>query len=231
MKRFYKDAAVEKGEGGFRILLDGKPVRTPGGHMLAVPSHALAEVIAAEWRDQKNDIAPLTMPMLRMANTVLDGITANRSAVIDAILRFGEHDLICYRAEAPPELAARQDRSWSPMLDWLAERHGIRLAAGAGLGHIPQPHETLAALRQVLEGMDDFALTALHVMASITGSLVLALALAEGKLNPAQAFQLSRIDEDYQAAKWGADAEAEARAYALARELDVAEAFLAASRG
>jgi chaperone required for assembly of F1-ATPase len=231
MKRFFKGAAVENSAGRFRILLDGKPVRTPGGNPLAVPARALAESIAGEWRDQKTDIEPLSMPMLRMANTALDGIAANRQAVVDAVARFGEHDLICYRAGQPPELAALQDQAWSPMLDWLAARHGARLAAAAGLTHIPQPPEALAALRRVVEGMDDFALAALHVMASVTGSLVLALALAEARLNPAQAFQISRIDEDYQAGKWGADAEAETRARALARELDVASAFLAASRG
>ena len=231
MKRFYKSAAIEQTGGGFRILLDGKPVHTPGGNVLALPIRALAESIAGEWRDQKTDIEPLSMPMLRMANTALDGIAANRPAVVDAVARFGEHDLICYRAEQPPELAVLQDQAWSPMLDWLAVRHGARLAAAAGLTHIPQPPEALAALRRVVEGMDDFALAALHVMASVTGSLVLALALAEGKLNPAQAFQMSRSDEDYQAGKWGADAEAETRARALARELDVALAFLAASRG
>jgi chaperone required for assembly of F1-ATPase len=231
MKRFYKEAAIEEKDGAFRVLLDGKPVRTPGGNPLALPGRALAEAIAAEWRGQKEEIAPVSMPMLRLANTALDGVAANRLAVADAILRFGEHDLICYRAAAPPELAALQDRSWSPMLEWLAARHGARLAAGAGLAHIPQPPEALAGLRRAVEGMDDFALAALHVMASITGSLVLALALAEGELNPAQAFQLSRIDEDYQGGKWGMDAEAETRARALARELDMADGFLAASRG
>ena len=231
MKRFYKDAAIENSGEGFRILLDGKPVRTPGGNFLAVPGRALAETIAAEWRDQRDEIAPASMPMLRMANTVLDGIAANRQAVVGAILRFGEHDLICYRAGQPLELAALQDQSWSPMLDWLAAHHGARLVAGAGLTHILQPREALADLRRALEEMDDFALAALHVMASITGSLVLAVALAEGEINPAQAFQMSRIDEDYQAGKWGADAEAETRAHAMARELDVASAFLAASRG
>jgi len=231
MKRFYKEAAIEKAGGDFRILLDGKPVRTPDGNLLTVSGRALAESIAAEWREQKDDIAPVSMPMLRMANSVLDGIAANRQAVVGAILRFGEHDLICYRAEQPLELAALQDRFWSPMLDWLAERHGARLVAGAGLTHILQPPEALAGLRRAMEGMDDFALAALHVMASVTGSLVLALALAAGELNPAQAFQLSRIDEDYQAGKWGGDKEAETRAHAMARELDVASAFLAASRG
>jgi len=235
MKRFYKEVIVKKpddeGNGGrFRILLDGKPVRTPGGNFLAIPGRALAERIASEWRDQKDEIEAVSMPMLRMANIALDGISANRQAVVDAITRFGEHDLICYRAEQPLELAALQEQSWSPMLDWAAAAHGARLAAGAGLVHIPQPPEALIALRRSVEERDDFALAALHVMASVTGSLVLALALAEGELSPAQAFQMSRIDEDYQAGKWGIDAQAEARARVLAREIDMASVFIAASR-
>jgi chaperone required for assembly of F1-ATPase len=170
------------------------------------------------------------MPMLRLANTALDGVAHTREAVIAAILRFGEHDLICYRALAPAELAARQLDAWAPLLDWAASRYGARLEAGAGLAHIAQPPEALDRLRQAVAARDDFALAALHVMASITASLVLALALAEGAINPAQAFQLSRIDEDYQVGLWGEDAAAAARARALAREMDVAAAFLAAAR-
>jgi chaperone required for assembly of F1-ATPase len=230
MKRFYRDVTVEETPQGFRILLDGKPVRTPGRNLLLLPSRALAEAIAGEWRAQGETIEPVSMPMLRLANTALDGIGKTRNEVIAAMLRFGEHDLICYRAADPAALAARQMDAWTPMLDWAAARHGARLAAGAGLVHIPQPPEALARLSQAVAARDDFSLAALHVMASITGSLVLALALAEGAINPAQAFQLSRIDEDYQREQWGEDAEAAARARALARELDVAAAFLAAAR-
>ncbi len=230
MKRFYKDVSVEKVAEGFRILLDGKPIQTPGRATLLLPTPALAQAIAEEWRLQGETIEPVSMPMLRLANTVLDGVATAREDVIAAILRFGEHDLICYHAEEPAALATCQKDAWTPMLDWAAARHGARLTVGNGLSHVTQPPESLARLRGFLAAQDDFTLAALHVMASITGSLVLALALAEGAINPAQAFQMSRIDEDYQAGRWGEDAEAASRARALAREMDVASSFLAAAR-
>src|SRR5262249_29686633 len=152
--RFYKDAAVEMGDDGFRVLLDGRPVRTPGGAMLALPTAALAEAIATEWRRQGDEIVPTSMPMLRLANTAIDGIGKNREAVIGAVLRFAEHDLLCYRADQPPELAKRQEQAWSPLLDWAAGRHGARLAVGAGLGHVPQPDDALAALRRAVADKD-----------------------------------------------------------------------------
>jgi chaperone required for assembly of F1-ATPase len=231
MKRFYKDAGTEQVAEGFRILLDGRPVRTPAQNFLILPTELLAKAIAGEWRIQGDEIEPQSMPMLRLANTAIDGIGPNREAVIAAILRFGEHELLCYRADFPAELAARQAAAWTPMLDWLEDRYSARLATGTGLTHVAQPPEALACLRRVVAGQDDFSLAALHVMASITGSLVLALALSEEAVNPAQAFQLSRIDEDFQAERWGADAEAVSRAQALAREMDVAMAFLVAARG
>lgn len=230
MKRFYKDAGVEHTPEGFHILLDGRPVKTPGRQTLVLPTKVLAQAIAEEWRIQGDEIVPTAMPMLRMANTVLDGIRQTREQVIGAILRFGENELLCYRAENPPELAAQQAVQWDPMLEWASSRHGARLVTGTGVIHVEQSLETLARLRAAIAAHDDFALAALHVMASITSSLVLALALAEGAINPMQAFQLSRIDETYQASLWGEDAEAAARARALAREMDVAAAFLAASR-
>jgi len=230
MKRFYKDVAVDRTAEGWRILLDGKPVKTPGRNDLLLPQARLADVIAGEWRAQADEVAPVSMPMLRLANTVIDGVTPNRESVIAAILRFGEHDAICHRATWPAELVARQGEAWTPMLEWAASRHGARLETIVGFGEITQPPGTLDKLRGAVAAYDDFALAALHVMASITGSLVLALALAEGAINPAQAFQMSRLEEDHQAAQWGQDAEASARVQALAREMDVATAFLAASR-
>ena len=230
MKRFYKIVAAEQTPEGIRILLDGKPVQTPGRHALLLPTQALAEAIAAEWRAQGDKIDPVTMPMLRLANTVLDGVKTNRAEVIAAITRFGAHDLLCYRAEAPASLATRQAEEWDAMLDWAAERYGARLSVTSGVGHVAQPPEALGALEHAVAAPDDFALAGLHVIASITGSLVLALALVEGAINPAQAFQLSRLDEIHQAERWGTDAEGEQRANALARELDVATAFIAAAR-
>jgi chaperone required for assembly of F1-ATPase len=203
MKRFYKSVAADATPEGFRILLDGKPVRTPGGGMLLLPTAALADAVTQEWRGQGEEINPVSMPMLRLANTVLDGIRKDRAAVIAAILRFGEHDLLCYRAEAPASLAERQAREWDAMLNWAAKAHGARLAMTSGVGHIAQPPEALAALERAIAAHDDFALAGLHVLASIT---------------------------IHQAERWGTDAQAEQRANALAREIDVAAAFAAAAR-
>jgi chaperone required for assembly of F1-ATPase len=230
MKRFYKTVAADRTDDGWRILLDGKPVLTPGRHTLLLPTPALADAVAAEWRNQGEEIDPVSMPMLRLANTVLDGVSANRADVIAAVLRFGEHDLLCYRAEAPAGLAARQQAEWNPLLNWAAENYGARLSVTSGVGHVAQEPAALAALEGAIAAMDDFALAGLHVIASITGSLVLALALVEGALNPAQAFQLSRLDELHQAESWGTDAEADKRTQRLGREIDVVTDFVTLSK-
>jgi len=230
MKRFYKDVSVAARKDGHAVLLDGKPVRTPGGNALILPSESLASAIAAEWRDQGEDIIAATMPLLRLSNTVIDGVAVHREDVIGAILRFGENDLTCYRAHQPPELVARQKAGWDPVLDWLAQRHGAKLQVSQGLNHVEQPQEALKILRHLLEGLDGFTLAGLHVIASVTGSLALALTVLDGALSGARAFELSRIDETYQVEKWGQDAEAAKRASALARELDKAVELIGHSR-
>jgi len=227
MKRFYKEVSVAPVEGGFAVLLDGKPVKTPAHHALTLPTQTLAAAIAAEWREQGTEIIVTTMPLLRLANTVIDGIAANREQVIGAILRFGENDLLCYRAHQPPELLARQRAGWDPWLDWARQKHRADMTVAEGLTHVDQTPEALAALRRPLEELDAFTLGGLHVIASITGSTVLALAVAAGEVSGAQAFELSRIDEIYQAEKWGQDAEAAKRATALAHELDKAVELIA----
>jgi chaperone required for assembly of F1-ATPase len=234
MKRFYKAVSVgaatgESGSPLFDILLDGRPVRTPAGNVLRLPTRALAEIVAAEWATQGETIDPLSMPHLRLANTAIDG-AGNREKLIAAILRFGEADALCYRVRNPAGLAQRQREGWDPMLAWAERRHGARLAADAALTHIDQPPDARTALARAVESHDDFCLAALHAMASITGSLVLALALAEDEIGPARAFELSRIEEDYQAEKWGTDRQARARAETLSRELANAAQFLAAAR-
>jgi chaperone required for assembly of F1-ATPase len=251
MKRFYKEVSVDappsldgrgrngatsavSGEGEtqcFQILLDGRPVKTPAKNMLALPTRALAEAIAEEWRGQGDEVAPASMPFLKLANTVIDGVAANRAEVIAAILRFGENDLLCYRAHQPPDLAKLQAEGWDPVLAWARRTYGVDFVVVEGFAHQDQPPATLEAFRAALEQQGSFCLAGLHVVASIAGSVVLALALAEGELGPAQVFALSRIDEDYQASKWGRDHEAEVRAGHLARELDKAAAFIAAARG
>jgi chaperone required for assembly of F1-ATPase len=230
MKRFYKLVAVAEAEDGLRVLLDGRPVITPAKNMLALPTRALAEAIAEEWRGQGDVVEPVSMPFLKLANTVIDGVADNRAEVITAILRFAENDLLCYRAHQPPELAQLQADGWDPLLAWARRKYGAQFVVVQGFNHEDQPAATLEAFRTALESQDSFALAALHVLASIAGSVVLALALAEGEIMPAQLFALSRIDEDYQASKWGRDHEAEVRASNLAREIDKAAEFLAASR-
>ena len=222
MKRFYKTVSVAPAEGGFGVLLDGKSVKTPARNGLTLPTQKLADAIAVEWREQGDEVIATSMPLLRLANSVIDGVAGNRDGVIDAILRFGENDLLCYRAHQPPELAARQRAGWDPMLDWARQKFGAQMVVAQGLTHVDQPAEALAALRQPLETFDAFTLGALHVIASITGSTVLALAVVEGEVSGHQAFVLSRIDEAYQAEKWGEDAQAAKRASALALELDKA---------
>ncbi|MEO8302171.1 MAG: ATP12 family protein [Rhizomicrobium sp.] len=222
MKRFYKTVSIVPVEGGFGVLLDGKSVKTPARNVLALPTEKLACAVAAEWQAQETDVIAATMPLLRLANSVIDGVAANRAQVIDAILRFGENDLLCYRAHQPPDLAARQREGWDPLLDWVRRQHGVQMTLAEGLTHIDQTPQALAGLRRALEDFEAFALGGLHVVASITGSTVLALAVADGFVSGAHVFALSRIDENYQAEKWGQDAEAVKRATALAHELDKA---------
>lgn len=230
MKRFYKDVQVAPAEGGFAVLLDGRPVKTPGRNTLILPTEHLAESIAREWHAQGEEVVATTMPLLRLANTVIDGVAVNRNEVIGAILRFGENDLLCYRAHQPPQLVARQREGWDPLLDWVHQRHGAQMRVAEGLTHVDQTPDALLALRQALEKEGPFTLGALHVIASITGSAVLALAVAHGFISGPNAFALSRIDEIYQAEKWGEDAEAAKRTAHLAHELDKAVELMAAAR-
>jgi chaperone required for assembly of F1-ATPase len=230
MKRFYKDVSIAPADGGFCVRLDGKPVKTPARNTLLLPTDRLAMAIAQEWRVQGDTITATSMPLLRLANTVIDGVVQHRDDVIAAMLRFGENDLLCYRAHQPLELVMRQCTGWDPLLDWVRMRHGAAMRVAEGLGHVDQTPDALLALRQALEEHDAFTLGGLHVIASITGSLVLALAVAEGFTTGAHAFELSRIDETYQAEKWGEDAEAIKRTTALAHELDKAVELIAAAR-
>lgn len=229
MKRFYETVTVEETPDGYRFLLDGKPVKTPARRALFLPTRALADAIAAEWRAQGADMQPLAMPLTRLVNTVLDGVRATREAVEAAALRFGENDLLSYRAETPVELATRQ-MVWNTHLDWAAEKYGARLAVTFGIQHVEQSPEALAALHQAISNLSDFDLASLHVLASITGSLVLGLAVLDGRLSGEEAFALSRLDESYQAEKWGADPEAAERAEKLAAEMRHAAELVRLSR-
>jgi len=226
MKRFYKEVGVaDRG-----ILLDGKTLKTPRGVALVLPTDALAEAVAAEWRAQGEEIVPAEMPLTKLANTAIDGVVPRRDEVIAEIAAFARHDHLCYRTDTPAELVARQNAAWDPLLDWVAERYGAPLLTAHGITSIAQPEESLAALKEAVETFDPFTLAALHVVASIAGSLSLALAVADKRLTAGEAFAASQVDERYQAEKWGLDGEAEARARHLAKELDAAARFMDLAR-
>jgi chaperone required for assembly of F1-ATPase len=208
VKRVYKTVAVAPRDGGHAVTLDGRGAKTPGRKPLALPNAALADAVAAEWDAQADDIVPETMPMTRLATTALDNVAPRRADVIDEIVGFGGSDLVCYRADAPATLAARQHDVWQPLIDGLAARHGVHLSVTEGVIPIVQPPEAISALRDVVAGHDDMALAALHTLSTVLGSLVIALAVADDILDVDTAWAASRIDEDHQAERWGDDAEA-----------------------
>ncbi len=226
MKRFYKDAsAFAAADGNYTVLLDGKAVKTPKRGMLALPNLALAEAVAEEWRAQGETIDPQTMPLTRLAFAALDVVTPERERIAAEILKFAKSDLLSYRAEEPPELVARQAKLWDPLLDWAAETYGARLKVGSGICHVTQPDAAIAELETAVARYDEFELAALHTATVITGSLVLALALAEEEVDAGEAFDAAMLEEKFQAEKWGIDAEAEKRRRHLLVELTAAERF------
>lgn len=226
MKRFYRTAAVAAHEDGFAVTLDGRPVRTPAKNVLAVPSRALADAIRAEWLAQGDTVEPATLRLTRLANTAIDRVQTQPEVVIGEIARYAETDLVCYRAAEPAELVARQCAAWQPLLDWLARRFDARLAVTDTVTPAVQPPHAVACIRAAVTRFDAFALTALHAMTAVSGSLVIALALAEAEIAPERAFELSQLDETFQAEKWGEDAEAARRRAGLHDDLFAAAKFL-----
>ncbi|MGE5503647.1 MAG: ATP12 family chaperone protein [Actinomycetota bacterium] len=227
IKRFYKDATVVAAADGFAVRLDGKPIKTPAGHPLAVPAAALAEEIAGEWRAQDAEVRPETMPLTQLASTALDRVGPERTAILAQLLGYGGTDLLCYRATDPADLVERQKEAWQPLLDWAARELDAPLAVTQGVLAVDQPPETLAALARHLDGYDTWRLTALQAATAATGSLVLGLALVQGRLSAADAFARAQVDETFQIEKWGDDAEAADRRAALARDVTAAERLLA----
>lgn len=207
-KRFYKAATVEAVDGGFGVALDGRSVRTPAKAPLVLPTRALAELIAAEWDAQSGTIKPDTMPATRMANVAIDKLAAAQAAVVDSIVEYGGSDLLCYRAPNEAALAARQAVAWDPVLAWASKRFGVRLHTTAGVIHVAQAEGDLARLRVPVSGFSPLRLAAFHELVALSGSLLLPLAFAEGELSGDEAWNRSRIDEDWQAEQWGPDDEA-----------------------
>jgi chaperone required for assembly of F1-ATPase len=228
--KFYKTVeTVREGE-GYVVRLDGKPVKTPARVLLSLPTAKLADAVADEWRSQIEIVDQTAMPLTRLAYAAIDVAPSHRARLTEEILAYGQSDLLCYRAEIPAVLVARQNDAWNPLLEWAAQRFGARLKTGTGIAFVDQPRESQTAFAKAVEGRDEFALVGLHSAASLTGSLVLGLALAEGRLSASEAFALSCLDETFQAEAWGRDAEAAKRAERLGAELAAIERFLTLSR-
>jgi chaperone required for assembly of F1-ATPase len=226
VKRVYKEAAAREVESGWGVFLDGKPLRTPAMRELAMPSEQLAEAIAAEWDAQETDIRPHTMPLTRLAATALDHTAAARDKIVAEIANYASTDLVCYRADQPPALAARQHAAWQPLIDWAAMRYDAGLTVTVGILPQPQSPASLRAFATVVAAFDDFRLTALQALAAACGSLVVALAVAEGQLDADAAFAASQLDESFQIEAWGEDAEATRRRALLAEDIKAAARFL-----
>ncbi|WP_068118486.1 ATP12 family chaperone protein [Tropicimonas marinistellae] len=211
-KRFWKRADITECDGGWGVSLDGRPLRTPAKAVLLVPTRPLAREIAAEWDAQAEVIDPLSMPFTRSANAAIDKVAPQFAEVAGLIAAYGETDLCCYRAEGPDRLFVQQAEAWDPMLEWARSAIGAALVPTAGIVPVAQPAESLSRLRQRVEREDVFALTALHDLVSLTGSLVLGLAAIEGILPADEIWQMSRIDEAFQESQWGVDETAAAEA-------------------
>lgn len=228
MKKFYNAVSVEPRAGGHAVLLDGKPIRTPAGKPLLAPTAALAEGIAAEWRGQGERVRPGTMPLTQLLNTALDRMAEGkvRAAAVAEVAGYAATDLVCFRAPHPPALAARQRAVWQPLLDWLADRHGAALAVTETLAAPRHAPASLARVADAVAAQDALRLAALHQATGALGSVVIALALAEGRVDAAAAFEAAHLDELHQMAEWGEDAEARARLERIRAEVAAAAEFL-----
>ena len=208
-KQFYKEANVAEGGSGFEVRLDGKPAQTPAKRALVLPSRALAEAVAAEWAAQGETINPGAMPLTRLANVALDRVTEEREAVISEITKYAGTDLVCYRASEPEGLVAAQKSAWDPVLEWARDALGARFLCAEGVQHIAQAPDAISAVRaEVAKASSPLALAALASATALSGSALIALALARGRLSADAAWMAAHVDEDWNVARWGADAEA-----------------------
>ena len=226
LKRFYNEATAIEVEDGFTVALDGKPVKTPGKRNLVVPFEAIAKAIAGEWQEQGETIDVPAMAMLRLAATAIDRVAINRAEVDAVTLKFGETDLLCSRAEEPPELVARQVKSWQPVLDWADSNLHAPLVITEGIVPVVQPHEALNGLGAALTALSDLEVTAVSGIAAATGSLVIGFAVKHGRLLPEEAADVGLLDELFQMEQWGEDAITQERHAAIRQEINESARFL-----
>jgi chaperone required for assembly of F1-ATPase len=222
MKRFWKTVTIVDGA----IELDGRPVRTPARAALTLPTPQLAEAVAEEWRSVGGELDPRAMPLTGLANAAIDQIAPNPSPFAADLARYGESDLLCYRAELPEPLVERQAAQWDPLLDWARTRYDVHFETTAGIMHRPQPAATIARLSEVVAALDPFRLAALSPLVTISGSLVAALALLEGAADPDTIWRAAQLDEDWQTEQWGDDELAARAREARRADFDAAVRFL-----
>jgi chaperone required for assembly of F1-ATPase len=214
IKRFFEKAAIEPGAAGFAVLLDAKSVRTPAGNALIVPSRALAEALAAEWSSQTEFVDPASMPLTRLVNSAIDGVAGRMSEVEAEVVKYAGSDLICYRASEPESLAREQTVLWDGLVAFARETLRARLKLAEGVVFVAQPPAAVEAIaRAVRRYVEDdaaspFRLAALHAMTALTGSCIVALAVALGEIDVERAWAAANVDEDFEMKAWGADEEA-----------------------
>ncbi|HEX5644242.1 MAG TPA: ATP12 family protein [Erythrobacter sp.] len=211
MKRFYREVAVAEVPGGWQVTLDGRGIRTVKGAPQVVPSRALAEVLAAEWTGQGEEIDPVAFRLRDQADYAIDVVASDPAAIVAMLLGFAETDTLCYRADPDEPLHARQLAEWEPLLAALEQREGVRFARVSGIIHRPQPAATLAQLRQRLASCDPFTLAGLHAATSLAASLAVALLALDGLARPDDLWRAANLEEEWQAELWGRDPQAEER--------------------
>jgi chaperone required for assembly of F1-ATPase len=226
VKRFWKDVIVAKEDGGWGVALDTRPVRTPARAPLVVPTEALADAIADEWRGIEGEVDPRAMPLTGLANAAIDRVAPERQAFAAGLARYAEADLACYRAEGPRGLVERQEESWDALLAWARRRFDVDFATTCGIVHVEQPAATVDRLAHALAALDPFRLAGLSPLVTIGGSLVAALAVVEKAITPEAAWDSVSVDERWQLEQWGADAEAEAALENRRRDFLAAARFL-----
>ena len=226
MKRIYTTVSVEAVEGGWEVRLDGRSLRSPAKAPLLMPTEPLARAVAAEWEAQGEQVRPESMPLMQLASTAVDVVGKNREGIVAGVAKYAETDLLCYRADRPQALIERQAQAWQPLLDWATLHYDAPLHVCAGLMPVPQPEDATRALRNAVEAYDDWTLSALQNATAACGSLVVALALVEGRIGAEDAFEISQIDETFQIEQWGEDPETTKRRTALRTDITAARRFI-----
>ncbi|MEL7465288.1 MAG: ATP12 family protein [Pseudomonadota bacterium] len=230
MKRFYKEVQVIEAQGGWSVALDGKPIRTPAKTPFVAQTAAMAEAAAEEWRAQEAEVKPAEMPVTKAVNSAIDRTAVEYEGVVEMVAGYGGSDLLCYRADGPEGLIARQAEAWDPLLLWAAKAHGARLLTTTGVMHALQPEDGQRALRAAVAAHDPFELTGLYDLVALSGSLVIGLAVSSGRLSPEEGWTISRIDETWQEEFWGVDEEAAKVAARKAGEFAAAARFVELAR-